>query len=177
MINPPRYNNPGTARFVTFSCYHGFNLLKSESSMNILSDQLSLLRNKYGFKLFGYVFMPNHVHLILLPKEGDSLGRIIGEYKSLTARRIINSWKDKGLKIFDDLKVIRNNKEQFVLWQRRYYDHNCQTVDDVLEKINYCHSNPMKKRLVSDPGDWKWSSFRRYTGMTDAGMEIDFIEL
>jgi REP-associated tyrosine transposase len=31
-----------------------------------------------------------------------------------------------------------------------------------LEKLNYMHANPVKRRLVSQPGDWPWSSWRFY---------------
>lgn len=144
--------------------------------MNILLDQLASLINKYHFKLYGYVFMPDHVHLIIQPPENIKLSKIIGEFKSLTARKILNMWKNNGLKVFDKLRIIKDGKERFAFWQRRYYDHNCRTKETVIEKINYCHNNPVKKGLVAGPSEWKWSSYRWHNGLRGAGIKIDTLE-
>jgi putative transposase len=45
----------------------------------------------------------------------------------------------------------------------------------VIEKINYCHFNPVKSGLVNRPEDWKWSSYRAYQGATDTVLELDAI--
>ncbi len=59
---------------------------------------------------------------------------------------------------------------------RRGYDHNCRARDTVLEKINYCHNNPVKRGLVSEPGEWRWSSYNWYAGVTDGPIEMDGID-
>ena len=167
------FNNLGSARFVTFSCYHNYNLFKTSETKDIFVKRLSDMRGKYNYKLYGYVVMPNHVHLVMLPTKETTIGQIIGTLKSITAREIINLWKDKELPIFEKLKVHRDGKERFAFWQRRYYDHNCRSKDTVIEKINYCHNNPIKKRLVTEPGEWKWSSYRWYNGKKDSLIELD----
>ena len=57
------------------------------------------------------------------------------------------------------------------------YDHNCRTLETVLEKINYCHNNPVRAGLVGDPGDWKWSSYGWYQGDIDVPIIMDKIEI
>jgi len=44
----------------------------------------------------------------------------------------------------------------------RGYDRNIFTADELREKIDYCHKNPLTRGLVGDPADWKWSSYRFY---------------
>ncbi len=83
------YDNLGTARFVTLSCYHNYNLLRTDYAILIFLKYLNIIRQKYDLKLFGYVVMPNHVHLVLLPPDNCKLGRIIGELKSLAAKEIL----------------------------------------------------------------------------------------
>ena len=46
----------------------------------------------------------------------------------------------------------------------------------VLEKINYCHNNPVKRGLAREPGDWRWSSYHWYIGKRDVPIEIDEFE-
>ncbi len=48
------------------------------------------------------------------------------------------------------------------VWQRPYYLMNIFTENKGLEKLNYIHQNPVKRGLVSSPGDWPWSSWRFY---------------
>jgi putative transposase len=47
-------------------------------------------------------------------------------------------------------------------WQRRFYDFNVWSRKRMFEKLHYMHMNPVKRGLVDDPGQWKWSSYRFY---------------
>ena len=44
----------------------------------------------------------------------------------------------------------------------RGYDFNVERHKTLLEKIDYCHKNPVTRELVGHPQDWPWSSFRFY---------------
>ena len=55
------------------------------------------------------------------------------------------------------------------------HDHNCSTAEKTLEKINYCHMNPVKGGFVNDPGDWAWASYNWYEGVRDVSIRIDTI--
>ena len=72
--------------------------------------------------------------------------------------------------------VKRNGVEKFAFWQRKYYDYNCRTKDIVLEKIDYCHNNPVVRGLVVNPKDWEWSSCRWYLGNDDVLIKMDKFE-
>jgi len=176
MTHPKHYDNTDTARFVTFSCYHNYNLFKSDQTKEIFISRLNKLRKKYQFELYGYVLMLNHVHLVLRPIIDQQLSKMIGELKSHTAREIFSLWRKIGLDIFHKLKVIRNGKAQNVFWQRRYYDHNCRTKETTIEKIEYCHKNPVVNGLVEDQSEWQWSSNNWYNGKKDVVINIDKFE-
>ena len=49
-----------------------------------------------------------------------------------------------------------------LIWQKRFYDFNVCTSKKRIEKLRYKHRNPVKRRLVTAPVDWEWSSFRAY---------------
>ena len=55
-----------------------------------------------------------------------------------------------------------HNDSYYRLWQRRYVPFNVFTEKKRIEKLNYMHNNPAKRRLVSSPDQWPWSSFRFY---------------
>ena len=142
----------------------------------MITDFLNVLdsvRNARDLCLLGYVVMPNHVHLVLWPPDGLRLGRVIGELKSRTARRILSCVRTEGLFRADRLVQGAGEDASMVFWQRRCYDHNCRTPETVREKIEYCHKNPVRAGLVSEPGQWRWSSYNWYLGERDVPIRID----
>jgi hypothetical protein len=48
------------------------------------------------------------------------------------------------------------------VWQKRFYDFNVWSERKRIEKLRYMHRNPVKRGLVEQPDQWKWSSFRSY---------------
>jgi putative transposase len=46
------------------------------------------------------------------------------------------------------------------VWQRRFIPFGVSTEKKKIEKLDYMHHNPVKRRLVTSPGDWPWSSWR-----------------
>ncbi len=177
MTELKHYDKLGTARFITFSCHNRYNLFNDDKTRSIFLRHLSEIRKKYGFKILAYVIMPSHVHIVIFPIKSQKIGKIIGELKSSSARELLNYFRIKRKSILNELKVRRNGKERFVFWQRRCYDHNCRGQSAVLEKINYCHNNPVNKKLVNNPGDWFWSSYDWYIGMGENPFTKDNLEL
>ena len=104
--------------------------------------------------------MPEHVHLVMLPPDGMKLGLVIREIKSKMAREYFASRAktDSGARVF---------------WQKRCYDHNCRTPESTREKINYCHTNPVKRGLAAEPGGYPWSSDNWYRGVTNVPLRMD----
>jgi len=164
------FDNLGTARFVTFSTYRRRPVLSCDAACRILGVLQDELRTEMSLKLLGYVFMPDHVHLVVHPPEGMLLGKVIGQLKARSARRIGK---------LSELRAIlarSADKESVQVWQRRCYDHNCRTPLSTREKIEYCHKNPVTRGLVQEPGEWRWSSYNWYEGVGGVPLEIDSID-
>ena len=127
---------------------------------------------QHAVRILGYVIMPEHVHLVLHPPDDVLLGRVLAEIKSRSAREILARWQDKGDSRLKRLAK-RHPQGGYRFWQPRCYDHNCRTPETVLEKIEYCHKNPVNRGLVMSMADWRWSSYGWYHGVEDAVLEID----
>jgi putative transposase len=56
----------------------------------------------------------------------------------------------------------KNGGPRYLLWNRRFHPFNVHTEEKRREKLNYMHNSPVKRGLVSSPGDWPWSSWRYY---------------
>jgi len=129
-------------------------------TLKLTVKHIEAARERHRFKLAGYVIMPEHVHMVLIPPDGMKLGYVMGEMKSRMAREYF-SGTDSG------------RKDKNVFWQKRCYDHNCRSVAAVREKINYCHNNPVRRGLASQPGEYEWSSYRWYRGIEEVPLRID----
>ena len=148
-----RYQNEGNYHFITFSCYRRLPYLNNDRARVLFEETLEVLRERHGFDLFGYVLMPEHVHLLLSEPTRQSLATTLGVLKGETSKRL------KG--------------ERVQFWQRRYYDFNVLTYQKYTEKLKYLHRNPVKRGLVASPEDWPWSSFRHYLHGEQGRVEIE----
>src|SRR5919205_823673 len=73
-----RFHQSGQSHFVTFCCYHRRPLLATDESRRIFESALERVRRSYRLYVYGYVVMPEHVHLLLsepqpLKPEGGPL--------------------------------------------------------------------------------------------------------
>jgi len=168
------YDHDGRARFITFCTHEKIPLLTNNVIRKIVIDSISAMRDEYGFLLIGYVIMPEHIHLVIIPRIDTRVGAIIGDIKRFSSKRIIKIFKTRNNNaLLDKLNVCRDGNSRLAFWQRRCYDHNCRLEKSMWEKVNYCHNNPVIRRLVQKREDWEWSSYRWYHGYPNVLLEMD----
>jgi putative transposase len=122
-----------------------------------------------GFRLIGWVLMPEHFHLLVKPEPAEATSRILQDLKKQTALRILRTlrehrqhrWCQQMLVSFR-LPPTVHDESRYRVWQRRFYPFNVYSEEKRLEKLNYMHGNPVKRGMVSSPDQWPWSSFRFY---------------
>jgi putative transposase len=64
-----RYQQSGLPHFVTFSCVRHQPILGTEAARDVFCELLERTRELYGMDVFGYVVMPEHVHLLVREPE------------------------------------------------------------------------------------------------------------
>jgi len=102
MIEEPRrrrtnYNEPGQTHELTFSCYQGYKFLKAERTGQWLADSIEAARAQLNFDLWAYVFMPEHVHLIVHPREDNyDISKIRKAIKAPVGMRAIRHIKKEA---------------------------------------------------------------------------------
>jgi putative transposase len=140
--NLKRFHTFGHDHFVTFSCYRRLPYLDDDHARSTFLDILERTRKRHNFQIYGYVLMPEHVHLLLSEPPKAKLEDIFRTLKTQTSRKL------------------KGDRPQF--WQRRYHDFNVFTQPKFREKLRYMHRNPVKRGLVENPEDWPWSSYRHW---------------
>ncbi|MBI5289232.1 MAG: transposase [Chloroflexi bacterium] len=103
--------------------------------------QLLADRDRYGFLLFAYAFMPDHAHFVLVPAEGHTISSTMRIVKGGIARRVNQLTGAKG-----------------TIWQEGFYDKVAHTIDQLNAYIEYTHRNPVTAGIVSRERDYALSS-------------------
>lgn len=150
----------GDLHFITFSCFERRPFLQSKRARNLFVKILGEVRARSGFRLLGYVLMPEHVHLLIDESPKATPAKVIQVLKQRVSRILRGKRRrapgQLSLPFGDDLA----RRKRF--WQRRYYDFNVYSKEKLLEKLNYMHRNPVERGLVLHPRDWPWSSWSFY---------------
>jgi putative transposase len=153
-------NEPGHAHELTFSCYGRRPFLKSERSCRWLADALDAARAAHDFDLFAYVFMPEHVHVIVCPRNREyAMAAILKSIKQSVARRAVAYLREHDPASLDRIRVQRGRRVEHRFWQAGGgYDRNITGGRMLAAMIDYVHANPVRRGLCERPADWTWSS-------------------
>ena len=169
------YNIPGHAHFLTFSCYQQLPLLNRDRSRYWLITAIIETKKKYKYSLWAYVIMPEHVHLLVYPLvQIYNISLFLKAIKMSVARKAKHYLQENKHEWLDKLTVKRGSRKVFRFWQSGPgYDRNIKTEEELFEKFNYIHNNPVKRGLVLAPEEWAWSSASWYKGKRDVMLKID----
>ena len=137
-----------------------FTIALRDRRSKLLVERIELLREamratqlRDAFTLDAIVVLPEHLHAIWQLPEGDS------NYSSRW--RKIKSYFTRGL-IKLGYPIEKNHRGEYLIWQRRFWEHTIRDEKDFERHANYIHYNPVKHGLVKKVQDWPYSSFHRY---------------
>ena len=173
-----RFQETGHSHFVTFSCYHRCPLLIADPAKRIFELALERMRRSFRLRVYAYVVMPEHVHLLLSEPERGLLADALKSLKQGVSRRLL-AGAPSGAPLKPSFGLRGNFpqagapfKPGFVgapfkpgfglsgelshhFWQKRYYDFNVRNHPQFVEKLRYIHRNPVKRGLCERPEDWE----------------------
>jgi putative transposase len=146
-------------------------LFASLRSKNVFVKILGEVRDRYGFSLVGYVVMPEHFHLLISEPARGSPSTMMQVLKQRVSRRL----RRKPRASSQQLRLRFSSSDLCLpqFWQPRFYDFNVWSQKKFVEKLQYMHMNPLKRKLVAHPKDWPWSSFSFYAKRDSALVRID----
>lgn len=157
-------NEQNTFHYVTLVTFNRVPVSRSERACEIFVSTLDEVRQKYPYKLVGYVLMPDHVHAIV-NRSIDTIQAWLRRVRGNSARQILGWLREEN-----HLSSLR--KLQLAIPQKRNHTHAVWQKDPsvidlwspkfVRQKLNYLHLNPVRAGLCEHPAEWKWSSYRAY---------------
>src|SRR5690349_21285076 len=84
-----RYQQSGQSHFVTFCCYHRRPLFTTDENRRVFENALERVRRKFSLRVYGYVVMLEHIHLLVSEPARDTLADALKSLKQGVARRLI----------------------------------------------------------------------------------------
>jgi putative transposase len=159
------FNQPGHCHELTFSCYRRWPLLTNDLWRAMLSESIDRAMAGHCYRLVAFVYMPEHVHLLVYPLEAASgiegLLRAIKRPYSYRVKQLLVASKSR---LLEKLTIRqRPGVQTFRYWQEGPgYDRNLIEPGTVLAAIDYLHKNPVRRGLCQRAADWRWSSARHY---------------
>lgn len=157
-----------TPTFVTCTIIDWVDLFTRRKHTRILDDSLTFCQKEKGLKIHCYVYMTNHIHLIV-SSEKYEIFEIIRDFKKYTNRKLIESINEVGesrkkwmLNKFRYSAKTTGRAENFKVWRDGFHPVILDTPKKIMQRFEYIHYNPIHAGFVRHEREWLNSSYRVY---------------
>jgi putative transposase len=181
--------------FITIVVKDRLPFFAEEIFCDLLVGELKLGKTLKEFNLYGFVIIPDHVHLLIEPGDKYNISEIMRSFKTNCSRninRIINVLEDavmsprlRGVGLNHLNKILPKYRNQFIQkygssqsqfpkfqWQKSFYDHYLRNSQDFKNHLEYIWHNPQKHHLINNFENYPHSSYNdKYNDL------IDYFEL
>ena len=141
MVRLRRYKSENTPFFITTSTFNNQKFFINKDRTEIVIDYIYRAKERMIDFLLAFIVMPEHLHLLIIPKSGFTISQIMLFIKKGSSRVI----------------HIKENTNGH-LWAKRFFDRGIRSEKELVETIEYIHYNPLKTRLAIKAEDYLFSS-------------------
>jgi len=120
-------------------------ILKAAKDKIMFLEVLKKYRSRFGFKLFAFVIMDNHVHLIIQTENKINISKIM-----------------QAINLSYSVKFRSKYPYTGHVWQGRFRSNVIEKEEYILNCINYIHNNPSRAEIVEQIENYPWSSYHYY---------------
>jgi putative transposase len=147
----PRVYIEGALLYLTSRGGHNQDIFRGDEDYIACLELINHYKSQYGFKLFSFVLLPSHIHLLIEPRPRASVSDIMHDLNSNYTKYFNSRHGRKGH-----------------LFQERYKMKLLEKTQYLLAATAHMHLNPVSLRLADDVGSYRYSSYPFYTGKADA---------
>jgi putative transposase len=157
MARPLRIEYPGALWHLTNRGVEQRDIVQDDLDRRQFVELLAHVVTRYRWILHAWVLMTNHYHLVVETPE-TNLSRGMKDLDGDWAQAFNRRWSRVGH-----------------LFQGRFGGKPIEKESYFLEVIRYVVLNPVRARMVDEPGDWPWSNYRVTAGLARAPewLEVD----
>jgi putative transposase len=138
--------------FVTLSVKKLYYLFDRQYRWNILAESLKYCQENKNLKIFSFVFMLNHIHLII---SSPDISGLIRDFKKFTSKKIRKNIENTEPNV---LKLFIEEDGTYEFWAKTNMPKLIESQEFFENKLQYIHNNPVKKNYVTQSEHWYWSS-------------------
>jgi REP element-mobilizing transposase RayT len=173
----PRKRIEGSVFYISTNITNRLRIFDRPSFIIPVLDSLNYYRYQFQCKLFGYVIMLDHLHLLLYPTgESSVVSDFMRDFKRFKSGRITRQAELEG-KLDWVAQFQRAGEEtkraEKKVWQDSFWEQSIFSEKFMREKLNYIHMNPVRAGLVDKSGKYPYSSFRNYEFGDNTLIDID----
>jgi putative transposase len=152
--------------FLTCTVINWIPLFTRPETVNIILNALQYRQQHNGWKVYGYVILENHLHLIV---QSEDLLAELPLFKSYTARQLIDHLKEcHAERLLNQMAFFcksHKHDREYQCWEEGSHPQLIQNEEMLRQKLDYIHFNPVKRGYVDKPEHWRYSSARNYAGL------------
>lgn len=171
------YHTTNRIYFFTATIHKWLPLLAYENNQLLIIDYLKKLCDDGLLTVYGFVLMPNHVHIIWQQNRLNGKETPQGSFLKYTAHEFLKKLKTAGLSFLYEV-VAANKKHE--IWQRDSLSIEIYSRAVAVQKLQYMHFNPVsgKWQLAKDDLEYYYSSARFYeNGVDEFGFLTNLYEV
>jgi putative transposase len=154
-----RLHESGQSHFITFCYYRRQPFFNNSRTHDLFPICLERMRRRFQLWVYGYVVMPEHVHLLLSEPEQHTLPDAIHFLKLSFTKRLRSqvSAQRKGANL--------GHRVEGSFWQKRYYDRNVRDNEEFIQELKYIHRRVARPALLSYGEKLKWVPLDKVEGV------------
>lgn len=139
----------GCAQHVIQRGINHMDIFREEQDYRYFQEWMRSAATEYSVMVHSYIFMRNHIHLLVTPSTKDALSKMMQS----VGRRYVRYFNDKYQRVG-------------TLWEGRYRSTLVENEKYFLICSRYIELNPVRLGLVTDPEHYLWSSYRGNIGLS-----------
>lgn len=165
--------------FFTSTILYWQNLLSQNETKQIVIDSLLFLIKTKKIKLYGFVIMPNHIHLLMEVLQPQNINENVQHsFLSYTAHQFKKFLKENDVKKLETFKV-NDSDRIYQFWERNPLSIEIYSREVAEQKLRYIHNNPHQEKwnLISNDTSYEFSSELFYNnGVDDFNMLTHYLD-
>ncbi len=159
--------------FFTATILEWKHLLRPDKYKLMIVESLKFLVQHDRASVYGFVIMPNHLHLLWRMQEPHLREHVQRDFLKFTAQRLKFDLEKNHPQVLEKFYVGAKDRK-YQVWERNPLSVYCYTSVVLMQKLHYIHHNPVQEKwkLATLPEEYAFSSARFYAGQPDS---FDFL--
>lgn len=159
--------------FVTFTVHQWVDVFTRRAYADLLLQNLQYCQKHKGLKIYAWVIMSNHCHLIIRTEE-LKLSDVIRDFKKHTSKKIVEAIASNENESRRRWMLWLLKKEEHIwFWEEGYHGEEIWSRDFFDSKANYIHLNPVRAGIVEKEEDYVLSSCCDFYGTRKGLLELE----